>query len=1069
MKIHTHWTVRAVVLVSLFALLSVGVLGAPTVGEEMTTDAEGDVISLNHTSVVSLDGEFEVVIETENSAGTIVEFDPDEFAVNASSDDAIRVEDNRVEFLDANAANSTYTIDVDVEDGTDGAVGNITAWVNAEDRSDADDEQTSSFVLSEDDDEETGAVTVLDHPMTVETGDEFNVTVETENSAGTIVEFDADAFAVDLSSDDAVQINDNQVKFLDPNADDSTYTITAAVDGVSDDAVGTITAWVNAEDRNDADDEATSEFDIIGDDETVESVDLSLAESEIAAGTTTSLTATATLANGTTQDVTREANLSVANESVATVTDDGIVTGDDVGMTQLTAVLENTTGTANLTVTEPEFDSLSVSLESETVAAGTDTSVEVIATLTDGTTEDVTANSTFASNDPDVATVADDGTVSSTNQGTTVITATFQDATATAELTVSEPAVTEFSAALEAESLTPATETSVVVDATLSDGTTEDVTTDAELSIANESVATVANDGTVSGENLGETTLTADHEGETAEVGVTVTAVESPDVTTLTVEEGLTNDTATVTGEIDSGDVDIEAVQLGLSAEFTSFTETTNQTGVSDGGTFTETVSTDNLVGDGRYAAYATVSDVEGNEIEVENDSVEVDTTPPEVQPRVSNLSGDPATLDLQSDEEFNVTDIEITAENDTGVAEERSVTTPPGFQSGFSGIEFDGTPIGEADTTFSIQITAKDEAGNEITDTITSTVTGYEIEEDGTATVDPNSVDAAFELNTTVTDNETATAAVGQSISPPADTSTDPDQVTGEFIDVTDIGVDESDLDGATVRIPLDTLDADTRDAVEDDSLELFRSEDGDENFSSATVTDVEVKTINGTEFVVGEVPGFSVFAVGVTDTTPPEVTSQDIDPGTEPEPDQSLTATFEYSDDVSDIDVSATDISVSDFSGPTNQISRQITDSTATVTVETLEADETFELELTVSDTAGNQRNVTETISVQDIDTGDDNDGNGGGGAPAPPAPPEPPTIEPDDDEEPEPGDDQESDDEDDIGPVDDESEDETDDDGTAVDDDDSEEVNVPGFGFLLTLVALVGAALLAVYRND
>lgn len=984
MQIHTHWALRAVVLVGLLALLSVGALGAPTIGEQVTTDADGEVVAVSHPPTVSPDGEFEVVVETEHSAGTVVAFDTDAFAVNLSSDDAVTAEDNRVEFLDPTATDSTYTIDVDVDGGTESDVGNITAWVNEAGRDAADDEHRSSFVLSEGDDQ-TAAVTALDHPSTVEPGDEFTVTVETERSAGTVVAFDGEAFAVNLSSEEAVRIDDNRVEFLDVTVSDSTHTFTAAVDEESDAAVGTIRAWVNAEDRSHADDEVSSDFAVGNDTDAVESLDISLGETQIAAGKTTSLTVTAT--------------------------------------------------------------------------------------LPDGTTEDVTTDATLHSNNSSVATVTDDGTVSSEQNGTATLTAAFQDTTASVNLTVTEPVITTLSASLEAESITTATDTSVVVDGTLSDGSTEDVTSEAALDIDNESVATVADDGIVSGENPGETTLSVEYAGETVDVAVTVTEVDPPEITTLTIDKDLTRDTVTVTGVVESGDVAVESVDIGLSAEFTSFTETRRTgTGVSDGGTFIETIPADELVADGNYAAYATASDVVGNEIEVENDSVAVDTTPPAIQPRVSNLGDDPATLELQSDEAFTVTDIEITAENDTGASEERSVTTPTGFQSGFSGLEFDGTPIGDADTTFSISVTAEDEAGNERTDTIASSVTGYEIDQNGTAIVDPESVDGTFELNTNIPDTEMTTATVGQSSSPPATTATDPNQVTGEFIDVTDIGVDESDLNNATVRIPLDTLDEELRAEADTDSLKLFRSEDGDERYSSETVTNVDVETINGTDYVVGEVPGFSAFAVGVTDTTPPEVTSTTVDPDTEPAPNQSLTAAFEYTENLSGINVSATAISVS---GPNNaaiaedRLTKQVTNSTATVTVGALEADEQFDIELTVVDTAGNQQTLTETVSVADTDHRED-DAAGGGGGGAMPAPPAPPESDQPDDTTPEPDDGSDDRPVDDQEPPSDTDAADTDTDDSATSDDESD-VTVPGFGFSLTLVAVLGSALLAVRRGD
>ena len=109
-----------------------------------------------------------------------------------------------------------------------------------------------------------GAITNLDHPESVPDDGQFDVTVETANSAGTVVEFDTDDTTIDVSSEDAVQIVENRVEFLDTSAGDSAYTITVDVSDTDTDGEIDIAAWVNAELREDADDEATGTVAIDG-------------------------------------------------------------------------------------------------------------------------------------------------------------------------------------------------------------------------------------------------------------------------------------------------------------------------------------------------------------------------------------------------------------------------------------------------------------------------------------------------------------------------------------------------------------------------------------------------------------------------------------------------------------------------------------------------------------------------------------------------------------------------------------------------------------------------------------
>jgi len=104
-------------------------------------------------------------------------------------------------------------------------------------------------------------VVSIDHAETVPPDGSFEITVETSNSAGTTVVVEPTGFDVDVSSDSGT-VDGNQVRFLDVSAGDSTHTVTVDVSGGENGASAEIAAWVNAADRGDADDVATSTIDI---------------------------------------------------------------------------------------------------------------------------------------------------------------------------------------------------------------------------------------------------------------------------------------------------------------------------------------------------------------------------------------------------------------------------------------------------------------------------------------------------------------------------------------------------------------------------------------------------------------------------------------------------------------------------------------------------------------------------------------------------------------------------------------------------------------------------------------
>jgi len=72
-----------------------------------------------------------------------------------------------------------------------------------------------------------------------------------------------------------------------------------------------------------------------------------------AVGGTSQFTATATLADGTTQDVTTLATWSSSNSSDATVSPTGVVAGVAAGAATIQATYQNVTGADAITVTAP--------------------------------------------------------------------------------------------------------------------------------------------------------------------------------------------------------------------------------------------------------------------------------------------------------------------------------------------------------------------------------------------------------------------------------------------------------------------------------------------------------------------------------------------------------------------------------------------------------------------------------------------------------------------------------------------------------------------------------------------
>jgi hypothetical protein len=172
-------------------------------------------------------------------------------------------------------------------------------------------------------------------------------------------------------------------------------------------------------------------------------------------------------------------------------------------------------------------ESIAIAPNSMNMKVGAMQTVRVIATLSDGSTFDVTFESTFASNAAGVATVNPTGLVMAHDAGSATVTATHTSSgkTATVNVTVADPIVTAITAAPASVSLAPGGTRQISVTGTFDDDTTGDVTAASTFESSDTDVATVNDAGLVTAVAGGDATITVTHDasGETATVAVNVT------------------------------------------------------------------------------------------------------------------------------------------------------------------------------------------------------------------------------------------------------------------------------------------------------------------------------------------------------------------------------------------------------------------------------------------------------------------------------------------------------------------------------------------------------------------
>jgi len=252
--------------------------------------------------------------------------------------------------------------------------------------------------------------------------------------------------------------------------------------------------------------------------------------------------ATGTFSDGSTADITSQVTWQSSDTSAASISSSGLATGEAVGSTSITASLSGVTSpSVNLTViaysapgtlssiavTQGSPPSLRVSLTQQFVATGK---------YSDGTTEDITSQVTWASSASSIATISAAGLATGVAVGTTNITASLSGITSpsvTLTVIAGTPSRTLVAIALFPQSpptLAVGFTQGFLANGTYSDGTTAIITSQVTWSSSNPSVATITPGGLATGIVAGTTQIIAtlgsiSSPAVTLTVGITTTPI----------------------------------------------------------------------------------------------------------------------------------------------------------------------------------------------------------------------------------------------------------------------------------------------------------------------------------------------------------------------------------------------------------------------------------------------------------------------------------------------------------------------------------------------------------------
>ncbi len=258
---------------------------------------------------------------------------------------------------------------------------------------------------------------------------------------------------------------------------------------------------------------------------TVTSIAVSPASASIPLGTLQQFTAMGTFSDGTTQDITDTATWSSSKTSVLTLTVSGLATGRNLGTATVTAASGSVSGTASATVTTADISSLAIQPGDSTIAATTSMQFSAIGTFNNGSTQDLTTQATWTSDNHSVATVGSgSGLAKGLSPGTATITATLGSLSASVTLTVTNATLVTVSVAPVGRTIAPGTKLSFGATGTFSDGSSQNITRDSTWASDNTAVATVGSVSLVTGVAPGTANISATLDGVTGSAELIVSS-----------------------------------------------------------------------------------------------------------------------------------------------------------------------------------------------------------------------------------------------------------------------------------------------------------------------------------------------------------------------------------------------------------------------------------------------------------------------------------------------------------------------------------------------------------------
>jgi hypothetical protein len=275
----------------------------------------------------------------------------------------------------------------------------------------------------------------------------------------------------------------------------------------------------------------------------LQSIQISPSNPSVAAGLPQQFKATGKYTDGSSKDLSASATWSSSNQAAANISSAGLASTKAQGSSTVSTAFGSVTGKTTLTVTSPAIVSISVTPSGRTIAPGTKQNFSATGSFNDSTSQVITSDVSWASDNTAVATVSGNGAATAVASGIANISATMNSVTGSAPLNVSPATLSSIAVTPATAVLAPASTLNYAAIGTYSDGSTQNISNVVAWSSADTNVATIGASGTATGQSAGSVTITAQLGAVSSTAGL---VVESSALKLITI----TPATATIPSQI---------------------------------------------------------------------------------------------------------------------------------------------------------------------------------------------------------------------------------------------------------------------------------------------------------------------------------------------------------------------------------------------------------------------------------------------------------------------------------------------------------------------------------------